>query len=267
MGQYQQWLHYREVDQHLQAHLKELSSELAQLQAEQGRLPAPTASLANNAIIQALTSQRRYEHIQAEIIDFIEVTDIGEVPQTPFEFSPSTTEFAEYVSTNGLFVDETLLAEAVASVSSNALSTEADFAQNADEAGVTAQAYPEAVSPFISHALFAWSSLPNFDTGELPIADLDLPIPSTPHPAIHLLPEDMSTIIDEHSQTSPQLKLPWWLDEAFASSTNEHGHSPVDQQSVRTDRLVQRWLTRWGRETNSLPEQGEVKREPHKTHE
>jgi len=40
----------------------------------------------------------------------------------------------------------------------------------------------------------------------------------------------MSKIIAEHAQANPQLKLPWWLDEAFASSTNEHGHSPVDQQ-------------------------------------
>ena len=214
MGQYQQWLHYREIDQQLQAHLRELSDELAKLQAEQARLMEPHASLANNAIIQALTKQGRADQFQSDNIDFIEVNDVVEVPDTPFEFSPF-----------------------------NGVAEEYHFAQIRDKAGDAAQQHAEAVSP----ALFAWSSLPNFDSGKIPIPDDK--IPSTPHPDTDLLPEDMNMLMKRGAQDDPQ--LPWLQPEG-----NEHGHNPVDQQSKRTDRLVQRWLARWGRETDNQPEQG-----------
>lgn len=215
MGQYQQWLHYREIDQQLQAHLKELTEELAKLQAEQARLMEPHASLANNAIIQALTKQGRADQFQSDNIDFIEVNDVVEVPDTPFEFSPF-----------------------------NGVAEEYHFAQNSDDAREAAKRRAEAVSP----ALFAWSSLPNFDSGKIPIPDDR--IPSTPHPDIDLLPKDMNMLMKKGTQADPQ--LPWLHPEG-----NEHGNSPVDQQSKRTDQLVQRWMARWGRETNKQSEQGE----------
>jgi hypothetical protein len=241
MGQYQQWLHYREVDHQLQARLKELTSKLEQLQAEQAGLMAPTASLASNVIIQALTKQRRNDQFQQEGIDFVEVNDVVEVPDTPFEFSPINGTLAE----------------------------EYGFAQTTHDVGGTAQEHNEAVSPFISTALFAWGNLPNFDSGELPIPGLNMvpPIPSTPHPDIDLLPKDMNTLMNRYSEANPQLKLPRLQQEATVSAADEHSHSPVDQQSMRTDRLVQRWLARWGRETDSQSEQGGLYHEQHKPDE
>lgn len=55
MGQYRQWLHYREVDQLLGAQLETFEKELAQLQDQLHLLDDPP--IANNALIQALTRQ------------------------------------------------------------------------------------------------------------------------------------------------------------------------------------------------------------------
>jgi hypothetical protein len=56
----------------------------------------------------------------------------------------------------------------------------------------------------------------------------------------------MMTFFDEHAQTDPQLELPWWLRNITVSSKNEQGSQPIDQNSIRTNRLVQRWIERWG---------------------
>jgi hypothetical protein len=55
MGQYRQWLHYREVDQLLRAQLETFEKELAQLQDQLQFLE--DAPLANNRLMQALTRQ------------------------------------------------------------------------------------------------------------------------------------------------------------------------------------------------------------------
>lgn len=58
----------------------------------------------------------------------------------------------------------------------------------------------------------------------------------------------MTTFFDEYGQTQPQIELPWWLRNiALAASidrTNRTG--PLDPETLRTNRLVQRWLERWG---------------------
>lgn len=56
---------------------------------------------------------------------------------------------------------------------------------------------------------------------------------------------------DENSQTQPQLELPWWLRNMILSSSSQEtdttsSTSPIDKESIRTNRLVERWRERWG---------------------
>ncbi len=105
----------------------------------------------------------------------------------------------------------------------------------------------------ISPALLGWGGLPNFGPQEIkepfPVVGQELPL--TNHPEIELLPEDMMAFFDEHAQTDPQLELPWWLSNITVASKDEQGSRPIDQNSIRTNRLVQRWIERWGRKPSA----------------
>jgi hypothetical protein len=78
-----------------------------------------------------------------------------------------------------------------------------------------------------------------------------LPPLSFDHPEIELLPEDMFAFYEEHSQTDPQLELPWWLRNITITNGDDEAGRPIDQESIRTNRLVQRWVERWGRQSQS----------------
>jgi hypothetical protein len=164
MGQYQQWLHYREIEHDLQAQLETLERELAQLQErslEHNEQQQATSLQADNPILQALAINLK-EQEQASPISTIDTTPLP--PSLP----------------------ETLPHE------------------------------PEAVL----------------------------------HSSMGLLPEDMGTFFDQHAQTEPQLEVPrWFRNLTDASSVN----GPIDQETIRTNRLVQRWLERWGRQSSSQP--------------
>jgi len=54
---------------------------------------------------------------------------------------------------------------------------------------------------------------------------------------------------EEHEQTDPQLELPWWLRKITISSKDEQSSKPIDHNTVRTNRLVQRWVERWGHQS------------------
>jgi len=214
MGQYSQWLYYREVDQQLQALLEALERELAQLQertqiieqyGESGQ--AQEACLQDdNKLILALHSLHRLPNNQNG--------QISPVASTPIPASR---------------MNET----------------------------------PSEPGESISSALFAWSSLPNFGPQEvptgtpeapvgndLPFTPFDRPLPPIPHSEMALLPEDMGSFIDEHTMTDPQIELPWWFRNiAAASHATNSPFSPIDQESIRTNRLVQRWLERWRRQS------------------
>lgn len=105
----------------------------------------------------------------------------------------------------------------------------------------------------ISAALLHWGELPDFGSQQ--------PDPSQQHeilpplffddPEIELLPEDMFAFFEEHSQTDPQLELPWWLRKITITSGDDETGKPIDQESIRTNRLVQRWVERWGRQSQS----------------
>jgi hypothetical protein len=92
----------------------------------------------------------------------------------------------------------------------------------------------------ISPALFGWSNLPNFGPQQVPS------LPSVPNSEIPLLPENMGAFFDEHTPTEPQLELPRWLRNAI-----NHPDGPIDWETIRTNRLVQRWVERWNRDTTS----------------
>ncbi len=106
----------------------------------------------------------------------------------------------------------------------------------------------------ISQALFEHNRLPDLEqlhertTHETVLpkrpTNAYAPLPPIPH-AIDLVAEDTNTFPDEHTPTEPQIALPWWLQKAALSATQS---SSLDAQSIRTNRLVQRWLERWGRQ-------------------
>jgi hypothetical protein len=102
----------------------------------------------------------------------------------------------------------------------------------------------------ISTALRSWGGLPNFELYEIKEPfPVDHQSPSfLNHPEIELLPEDMIAFFDEHEQTDPQLELPWWLRKITVSSKDQQAGRPIDHNSIRTNRLVQRWIERWGRQ-------------------
>ncbi|MBO0779510.1 MAG: hypothetical protein J2P37_11850 [Ktedonobacteraceae bacterium] len=119
------------------------------------------------------------------------------------------------------------------------------------------QAPPETPAPDTQptnqHApseILNWGSLPNFDSLEVDPSP-DQPSPSaTPRPVEDLLPSDLSSFIAAHEQqTLPQSQLPWWLRNVL-----QNNGEPIDQQSIRTNKLVERWIARWGKQTPLPPQ-------------
>ncbi|HEU5229699.1 MAG TPA: hypothetical protein VFU49_17910 [Ktedonobacteraceae bacterium] len=225
MGQYQLWLQYREIDQQLHTELESLTRDLAQLQEQANRLEVADSS-SSNLILQALAQYLKPE-IQA-------ASEPG------------------VASNNGLPASQPALQPPQASL------------KPSEKNG--AATHSETVSP----ALFAWSNLPNFDTGKIRGPD---PSPTAssqahPHSEFDLLPTDMNTFFHTHSHTAPQLKLPWWLrnttlvahQQASEPVGAQHSVGQIDQQSMRTNQLVQRWLVRWRKRSGDVPDSQEVQR-------
>jgi hypothetical protein len=115
----------------------------------------------------------------------------------------------------------------------------------------------------ISPALLSWGGLPNFELFETkePFSVADQASPLVNHPEIELLPEDMSAFFDGREKTDPQLELPWWLRNITISSKDEQAGRPIDHNSIRTNRLVQRWIERWGRQPSPVLKSIENKEE------
>ncbi len=111
----------------------------------------------------------------------------------------------------------------------------------------------------ISPALLSWGGLPDFGPQQIeePAYEIDYILSPDDYSEIELLPEDMLAFFDEHSQTDPQLELPWWLRNITVSSSDSADARPIDQESMRTNRLVQRWIERWGKQTSTTLNPGE----------
>jgi hypothetical protein len=200
MGQYQQWLHYQEIDRHLRAQLEALEADLAQLQERQNLLeqeqPEQLTRLADNPIMQLLAAN---------------LNGHGTPPK-------STTR-------------------------------------------KTGSSLKPGAS--ISSALLSWGGLPNLGPQEMKetFPDAENAQLSASPPELELLPEDLATFFDENSQTDPQIELPWWLRNIAISTSHTQGNRPIDQQSIRTNRLVQRWIERWGRQPSTTFKPAETEEE------
>jgi len=123
----------------------------------------------------------------------------------------------------------------------------------------------------ISQALFDYNRLPNLDPlliPEKPAFPKQPPekhtfAPRLPTQESNPLPNSVGASLDEHGQTEPQVALPWWFRNTALSEASD---AQPDSQNARTNKLVQRWLERWGRQENqALP--SEKANEPHTTAE
>ncbi len=111
--------------------------------------------------------------------------------------------------------------------------------------------YPLNGNPIIS-ALFASLESPDAYMPDQPyMENASLTATSwqlTDEPDIELLPEDMNAFLDEQSSTEPRMELPWWLSR-ITNGTDESGAgSAPERGGNNTNRLVQRWIERWGRQ-------------------
>ncbi|GAC1398157.1 MAG: hypothetical protein NVSMB49_05560 [Ktedonobacteraceae bacterium] len=183
MGQYRQWLHYRHVDQQLQAQKQRLVTKLTHLQEHIHSLNAPLLE-SDNAVVLALTLYARTLSASSQKSVVEQAPENGHVQQ-PKTFSQALFDHSRLSN----------------------------------------------VEPMLTKDTYE-STLSKHPTN--PYA----PLPPIPHKAIDLVP-------DENAQTEPQIALPWWLRNAALSATRE---DTLDAQSIRTNRLVQRWLERWGRQ-------------------
>ena len=209
MGQYQQWLHYQEVDRRLRSTLEVLEIELARLESQLDsffleQLMQQDNPLATNSILSTLLTQKG-------------ASTNGHIPSNNEASSFSQTNEQEYAASH-----ETLSPELL------------------DRGGLP-DSGPQQIEQM-------------GQMGQMGQADhfLDLPpFPSASHPEIELLPEDMLALMDAHAQTDPQVELPWWLRKITIASSDAESGRPIDQESIRTNRLVQRWVERWGRQTST----------------
>jgi hypothetical protein len=214
MGQYQQWLHHREIDQQLRHNLELLESELAQLQAQARPSEEMAPPSLDNVIIQALLGYHA-----------------AEIPIPPAQESLPILE--------PIFGSETLAKPTPAH---------------------TLPTIPvESSSAPVSPALLAWSRLPNLDAQKMQVPSLNINQPDTESRPEEegLLPQDMTTFFNQHTYIVPQPKLPAWLENVISAPdvTEQLPNNPVDQQTLRTNRLVERWLERWRKTSPDSQEQ------------
>ncbi|HCI80708.1 MAG TPA: hypothetical protein DHW02_13575 [Ktedonobacter sp.] len=175
MGQYRQWLHYRDIDRHLHIQREKLTREIAHFQEEVQRLEAAHPE-ASNSLIQALVQQRSVPPVQPEI---------SNIPPTPVPLNSPPEHMREEVK------------------------------------------------PAMLHT----------HNPQTPPPPIYASLPPLPHP-IHTQTQEEDIL----APTDPQISIPHWL--RRAASVSQSG--PLDPQGQQTNRLVQRWLERWGKQ---LPDQ------------
>lgn len=217
MGQYQQWLHYQEVDRRLRAELETLETELAHLQDAIHKNPQAIPSSSNGEIPHEQPALQRHNLI-------IRLLASG------LNQHASTGQAGNAFSNGPLMhsVDKNGVHEQVVPLNHDLTST--------------GENRPFSNSETISAALMSRGRLPNFGPPESQqtssVIEQHREVP-TPHPEILLLPEDMQAFFDEHSQTDPQHEIPWWLRNVAPGAAVS-----IDPETMRTDRLVQRWIER-----------------------
>ena len=195
MGQYRQWLHYRDIDRHLHLQREQLTNEIAHLQEQLHCLETARPDADNN-IVQALITQQATQSVQ------------------PRAITPPT------------------------SVSS--VSPEVPLPDWVREEARQYTPNPQTPLPTVSPT---YASLP--------------PLPHPIHPQHSQYTQSQND--DVPAPTDPQIAIPHWL--RRAASVSQSG--PLDPQGVQTNRLVQRWIERWGKQLPEQPEQPYQDPEPH----
>lgn len=217
MGQYQQWLYHREVDEQLGKRLDQLQTELALLQAQAHTLAETTSSSSENTIIQALLNTHKAE-----------IRIASEQPSV------------QTVLPQQLFIDEP---QGETATPHNILKVAEEEARNAP----------------VSPALLAWSRLPNLDTQKMQPPAANARRSGALSGEEGLLPQDMANFFRQHTRPVPQPRIPAWLENVISAPTapDQLPNNPVDQQTQRTNRLVERWLERWRKTPSGSQEQQE----------
>ena len=217
MGQYQQWLHYQEVDRRLRAELETLETELAHLQDSMHENPQAIRSSSNGEMPHKQPAFQMHNLI-------IRLLASG------LSQHASTGQAGNAFSNGPLMhsIDKNGVHEQVVPLNHDLAST--------------GEGRPFSNSKTISAALMSRGRLPNFGPPESQEASSVIEQhgeAAIPRPEIVLLPEDMQAFFDEHSQTDPQHEIPWWLHNVAPGASVS-----IDPESMRTDRLVQRWIER-----------------------
>lgn len=167
-------------------------------------------------------------------------------------------QFEQQRSAVASFVENPIIQALVANIPFQAISPHNTIHAQYEEID-SAETYASEPGDTISPALKSWGGLPDFEIYEIKeLAPQDNQQSAfLNHPEIELLPEDMRAFFDEHEKTDPQLELPWWLRKITISSKDEQSSRPIDHNTVRTNRLVQRWVERWGRQSTTALESTE----------
>jgi hypothetical protein len=231
MGQYRQWLSYREADQQFQNQIKESEQELVQLYTQIEQLEADT-TYPENIILQMLIGLQQAEKAPRKRA-VSRALSTSEEPSTAEESSTSE----EQRTAGGQSTAERISVPQRRSVSS---------------------------------ALFGWGNLPNFDTHGIQQPSTDPQnqpfVPPAQHHDDNLLPQEPNPLTDDSSQTDPQLNVPWWLRDAQpVVQEDPQSTQPIDQLSQRTNQYVQRWFERWGKSANQSEQAQESQSNERKT--
>ena len=258
MGQYQQWLHYRDVNRLLHTQLEELEEELAQLQIREQLL---------QQILQPATGdatsllQSDNEILRALALRLNGHTEPLEHTQEHTRGSAPSANGATEMTYNGTVGTATL--SGGEGIASPPLGETALTHSSQNDEPTAAISSPPAIQNGLPPAEEEYVTNPDSSQPPQPLLNRNMtlpPIPHSPHSPHYepmLLPEDMDAFIDGHSETEPRMELPVWLRNAALHNAN----GPIDQETMRTNRLIQRWIERWGhqREQELHPDAQEVR--------
>ncbi len=219
MGQYQQWLHYQEIDRQLRSELERLESELAHLQESMGVDAQEVEAAANGEIPQQSATISAHNTV-------IRLLALG------MQGLPSTFSQQAGSGRNGFAHD--IRAHTMGPVEEHGHVERAGSEGAASGKGRQAENGGILATPVMSQG---W--LPQSGPVEgTPFMERQTRA-ATPDSEMVLLPQDMQGFFDQHAQTDPQQEVPWWLRKP-AANTDIFDAS----ESLRTDELVRRWIER-----------------------
>src|SRR5579885_536566 len=190
MGQYQQWLHYQEIDRQLRSELERLESELAHLQESMGVDAQEVEAAANGEIPQQSATISAHNTV-------IRLLALG------MQGLPSTFSQQAGSGRNGFAHD--IRAHTMGPVEEHGHVERAGSEGAASGKGRQAENGGILATPVMSQG---W--LPQSGPVEgTPFMERQTRA-ATPDSEMVLLPQDMQGFFDQHAQTDPQQEVPWW---------------------------------------------------------